>query len=99
MSYDKWFKSCAMATALFLAHIPAVPAALITAWEFEDVQFDPALETQMLERYLEANRLGWRFCRRLEKTLEDGGEQAVLSELRRFYRMASPARLSELSKP
>jgi hypothetical protein len=39
MRYDKWIKCCALATALFLGYIPAVPAAIVH-WVFEDVQFE-----------------------------------------------------------
>ena len=59
---------------------------------FERVVYDERLDEEGRERYRLANLFGGKFCRALKQ------EDEPLERLRVFYRLASPARLSELEK-
>ncbi|MDE2305699.1 MAG: hypothetical protein KGL34_09075 [Gammaproteobacteria bacterium] len=63
---------------------------------FGTVGYAAGLEGEQLQRYRTANRCAAQYCRRLERRfLRRGGAriEALLRELRRFYRMGAAAKL------
>jgi len=63
---------------------------------FDRVTFDAALEPAQYERYRTAHRCAARYCRALEQRFVRRGEarvEAMLRELRLFYRLGSAAKL------
>jgi hypothetical protein len=63
---------------------------------FEGVRFLPQLASAERARYEEAHRCAARFCRRLEERFlrrRHARPEALLSELRRFYRLGSRSKL------
>ncbi|MGA9025911.1 MAG: hypothetical protein WB440_07635 [Steroidobacteraceae bacterium] len=63
---------------------------------FEGVSFDARLEPEAHHRYLTAHRCAAQYCRTLERRFVKRGEariEALLRELRRFYRLGSGAKL------
>lgn len=63
---------------------------------FEGVTFLPHLAEDERRRYEEAHRFGARFCRRLEERFlrtRRARPEALLAELRAFYRLGSHAKL------
>jgi hypothetical protein len=64
---------------------------------FGRVSFDPHLDPEQRERYLTAHRCAAHYCRRLERRYVSRGEarvEALVRELRKFYRLGSTAKLS-----
>jgi hypothetical protein len=71
--------------------------AQVHARLFDRVNFDPRLEPEQYERYLTAHRGAARYCRRLEQRFVQRGQarsEALIRELRRFYRLGSTAKLA-----
>ena len=67
----------------------------IHRWLFGQVSFHDALDDEQLARYRAANEYAARFCHALQSRLiEDGG--AVLSELRRFFRLPMTDKISHI---
>jgi len=64
-------------------------------WLFDDVSFRDELDEQQLARYRAANEYAARFCHALRKRLI-AGEKAVISELRRFYRLPMTDKISHI---
>jgi len=63
-------------------------------WKHTNVQ--PALEPDQVHRYRTAHRCAARYCRRLEQRFVSRGEaqiEALVRELRKFYRLGSAAKL------
>jgi hypothetical protein len=63
---------------------------------FEGVRFLPQLAEAERARYEEAHRYAARFCRRLEERFlraRRARPEALLAELRRFYRLGSQSKL------
>jgi hypothetical protein len=63
---------------------------------FDRVRFDERLEPEQYNRYRTAHRCAARYCRRLEHRFVQRGEprtEALVRELRRFYRLGSAAKL------
>lgn len=63
---------------------------------FENVAFLPHLSDEERRRYEEAHRFGARFCRRLEERFlrrRKARPEALLAELRAFYRLGRHAKL------
>jgi len=63
---------------------------------FDHVSFDARLEPEQYERYRMAHRCAAQYCRRLERRFVDRGKprvEALVRELRRFYRLGSTAKL------
>ena len=63
---------------------------------FEGVHFLPQLADEERARYVEAHRCAARFCRRLEERYlrpRRARPEALLAELRRFYRLGSQSKL------
>jgi hypothetical protein len=63
---------------------------------FDRVRFDARLEPDQYHRYRTAHRCAAHYCRRLEHRFVSRGEariEALLRELRRFYRLGSAAKL------
>jgi hypothetical protein len=63
---------------------------------FDQVSFDARLEPEQYHRYRTAHRCAAQFCRRLEQRFVQRGEariEALLRELRKFYRLGSAAKL------
>jgi hypothetical protein len=63
---------------------------------FDQVSFDAALAPAETERYRTAHRCAAHYCRRLERRFVRRGEahiEALVRELRRFYRLGSAAKL------
>jgi hypothetical protein len=63
---------------------------------FDRVTFDARLEPAEVERYQTAHRCAARYCRRLEHTFVNRGVariEAMVRELRRFYRLGAGAKL------
>ncbi|HEX3949397.1 MAG TPA: hypothetical protein VHW95_06050 [Steroidobacteraceae bacterium] len=63
---------------------------------FDRVSFDARLEPDQYERYRTAHTLAARYCRRLERRFVNRGVariEAMVRELRRFYRLRHAAKL------
>ena len=63
---------------------------------FDRVVFDPGLEPHQLDRYRTAHRSAAHYCRRLERRFVQRGEariEALVRELRKFYRLGCAAKL------
>ncbi len=63
---------------------------------FDHVSFDARLEPEQYDRYRTAHRCAARYCRGLERRFVQRGEariEALLRELRKFYRLGSTAKL------
>lgn len=64
---------------------------------FDRVSFDARLQPEQVERYETAHRCAARYCRRLERTFVNRGVariEAMVRELRKFYRLGANAKLS-----
>ena len=86
------------ATVFLIAHQQGggFPAQ-VHARLFDRVTFDTRLEPEQYARYLTAHRCAAGYCRRLERRFVRRGEariEALLRELRRFYRLGATAKLS-----
>jgi hypothetical protein len=63
---------------------------------FDRVAFDAQLEPDEYDRYRTAHRCAARYCRELERRFVSRGEarvEALVRELRKFYRLGSSAKL------
>jgi hypothetical protein len=63
---------------------------------FDRVSFDARLESDQYHRYRTAHRCAAHYCRRLERRFVKRGEariEALVRELRRFYRLGCTAKL------
>lgn len=63
---------------------------------FDRVGFDVRLEPEQYDRYRTAHRCAAHYCRRLERRFVRRGEariEALVRELRKFYRLGSAAKL------
>jgi len=63
---------------------------------FDRVTFDARLDRAEADRYHTAHRCAARYCRRLEHTFVNRGVariEAMVRELRRFYRLGANAKL------
>jgi hypothetical protein len=63
---------------------------------FDRVSFDARLEPAQYHRYRTAHRCAAQYCRRLERRFVQRGEariEALLRELRKFYRLGAAAKL------
>jgi hypothetical protein len=63
---------------------------------FDRVSFDARLDAEQYHRYFTAHRCAARYCRRLERRFVRRGEariEALIRELRTFYRLGSGAKL------
>ena len=63
---------------------------------FDRVGFDARLEPEQYDRYRTAHRCAANFCRRLESRFVSRGKaqvEALVRELRKFYRLGSAAKL------
>jgi hypothetical protein len=63
---------------------------------FDRVRFDARLEPAETQRYQTAHRCAARYCRRLEQAFVNRGVariEAMVRELRRFYRLGASAKL------
>ncbi|MGA2779096.1 MAG: hypothetical protein ABSF94_16185 [Steroidobacteraceae bacterium] len=63
---------------------------------FDRVVFDSRLEPDQYDRYRTAHRSAAHYCRRLERRFVQRGEariEALVRELRKFYRLGSAAKL------
>ena len=64
-------------------------------WLFDKVSFHSELDDEQLARYRAANEYAARFCHALrDRLVDDGG--AVLSELRRFFRLPMTDKISHI---
>lgn len=64
---------------------------------FDRVRFDERLEPDQYQRYRTAHRSAAYYCRRLEQRFVERGEariEAMVRELRKFYRLGSTAKLA-----
>ena len=71
--------------------------AQVHARLFDRVSFDERLEPQQYHRYRTAHRCAAHYCRRLEHRFVTRGQariEALVRELRKFYRLGSTAKLS-----
>lgn len=62
---------------------------------FDSVRFRHDLDEEQTERYRAANEYAARFCRGLRQRLLQDGDSA-LTELRRFYRLQLPEKISHI---
>jgi len=62
---------------------------------FDSVSFRKDLDNEQAERYRAANEYAARFCRNLRSRLKEGGD-AALNELRQFYRLQFPEKISHI---
>jgi hypothetical protein len=63
---------------------------------FDRVSFDARLEPEQFDRYRTAHRFAAAYCRSLERRFVNRGEariEALLRELRKFYRLSCTAKL------
>jgi hypothetical protein len=70
--------------------------AQVHARLFDRVHFDARLEPEQYDRYRMAHRCAANYCRRLESRFVNRGEaqvEALVRELRKFYRLGSAAKL------
>ncbi len=70
--------------------------AQVHARLFDRVSFDARLEPDQYHRYRMAHRCAAHYCRRLERRFVSRGQariEALVRELRRFYRLGSAAKL------
>jgi hypothetical protein len=70
--------------------------AQVHARLFDRVSFDARLEPEQYDRYRTAHRCAAQYCRGLERRFVQRGEariEALLRELRKFYRLGATARL------
>jgi hypothetical protein len=73
-----------------------VPAGLHQVL-FDEVWLDPALDTDLRERYRDANRYARRYCAWLQRRfMTRRCEPGMMSELRRFYRLGHHDKLSRI---
>ncbi|MGH8224127.1 MAG: hypothetical protein ACREQZ_14255, partial [Woeseiaceae bacterium] len=70
-------------------------AHLLHGWLFEEISFNPALDSSQRERYQLANSYAGRFCHGLRRRLH-GDSEPVLRELRRFYRLTQTEKISHI---
>ena len=69
----------------------------IFAWLFDDPTFDANLDPDELSRYQNASRYAGRFCRSLERRFPAPSLMpAMLQELRAFYRLTQPEKVSHI---
>lgn len=64
---------------------------------FDRVSFDARLEPEQYQRYRMAHRCAAQYCRRLERRFVQRGQariEALVRELRKFYRLGSAAKLA-----
>jgi len=67
---------------------------------FDRVSFDSRLAPDQYASYRTAHRCAAQYCRRLERCFVQRGEariEALMRELRKFYRLGSSAKLSHAS--
>jgi len=70
--------------------------AQVHARLFDRVSFDERLEPEQYQRYRTAHRCAAQYCRRLERRFVERGRprvEALVRELRKFYRLGSTAKL------
>jgi hypothetical protein len=70
--------------------------AQVHARLFDRINFDARLEPEQYDRYRIAHRCAANFCRRLESRFVNRGKaqvEALVRELRKFYRLGSAAKL------
>jgi hypothetical protein len=70
--------------------------AQVHARLFDRVSFDARLEPDQYQRYRTAHRCAAHYCRRLERRFVSRGQariEALVRELRKFYRLGSAAKL------
>ncbi|HEY6482742.1 MAG TPA: hypothetical protein VIY54_04375 [Steroidobacteraceae bacterium] len=68
---------------------------------FERTRIEPQLAHGREDLYREASRLALRFCRRLEQSLlgaRGRSQDAVLAELRRFYRLTNARKVAHIER-
>jgi hypothetical protein len=65
-------------------------------WLFDNVRFHDELDGEQLDRYRSANDYAGRFCHRLREQLISNSRHA-LSELRQFYRLQLPEKISHIN--
>jgi hypothetical protein len=68
---------------------------MLHRWLFENVDFNPALSSAQRERYQMANNYAGRYCHGLLKRSR-GGERKCIDELRHFYRLSQPEKISHI---
>jgi hypothetical protein len=86
------------ATVFLIAHQQggAYPAQ-VHARLFDRVSFDQRLEPAQYDRYRTAHRCAAQYCRRLERRFVQRGQariEALVRELRKFYRLGATAKLA-----
>lgn len=62
---------------------------------FDSISFREDLDQEQAERYRAANEYAARFCRGLRRRFQKNGEHA-LTELRQFYRLQLPEKISHI---
>ena len=66
---------------------------------FDAIHFDEALNDEEQQRYRDANYYAEKYCWQLERRyLSTGSEQALLNELRRFYRLNQGQKLQRINQ-
>lgn len=70
-------------------------AARLHGWLFDSTRLRPELRADEYERYWVANNYAARFCHGLTQRLRNDCE-STLSELRRFYRLTQPDKISHI---
>ena len=93
---DKYVASYWLMRRQYPEHFPAELRRVL----FERTRIDPRLAAGRRALYGEANRYAARFCRRLERRLNEPvhGEREVLAELRRFYRLGNARKRAHIER-
>lgn len=86
-----------VATGILLKQQSGCEPHELHGWLFDKPQLDGELKGAERERYRRANRYAGKYCRRLAPALTRGaGDEAVQSELRRFYRLSQGSKLAHI---
>lgn len=86
-----------VATALLLQRQDGRQPAELHRWLFDLPRFDERLEGAELDRYRHANRYAGKYCQRLAPVLADSPTgEAVMRELRRFYRLSQTTKIEHI---
>ena len=66
-------------------------------WLFELPRLDERLDGEELDRYRRANRYAGKYCRKLAPAIaRDAADEALKSELRRFYRFSQASKIEHI---
>jgi hypothetical protein len=87
-----------IATTLLLARQGQRPQRGLHHWLFELPRLDERLDGEELDRYRRANRYAGKYCRKLAPAIarDTAEDEAVKTELRRFYRFSQAEKIEHI---